>query len=131
MFKALSLGLIASLLVFVSTAQANPHVYGQWRSVQEFDDLAFSFALSIEKNKSTLTMTCSEGNKFAKVSVTVPTEVREDEIYVKGSAQDEKKFLGMDCALNIKPMIVEYRMEGRNVLYISADGQIMTFDRVK
>lgn len=131
MFKALSLGLIASLLVFVSTAQANPKVYGQWRSVQEMDDLTFSFALTIEKNKSTLAMTCSEGHRFAKVSVTVPTEVTDDEIIVKGSAQDEKKFLGIDCALNISPMYVEYRMEGRNVLQIPVDGRIVTFDRVK
>lgn len=132
MFKANLLGLITSLLVvFASSANANPLVYGKWISTQEQDDLTFTLALTIEKRHSTLSVTCADGNRWTKVTVTVPTEVTANQLLVKGSASAEKRLGDINCLVEIVPMELDYRMEGRHTLHLTAQGQTAIFDRVK
>ena len=120
--------ILAGALAF---AAVNPAIYGKWASVQDMGGMKYTLALDIGQTQSSLTVTCAQNGKSATAHVTVPTQVTESQLILKGSASDSKKLGDLDCSVEVVPMAFDYQLQGNEGMMLSAQGQTVPFQRVK
>jgi hypothetical protein len=93
MFKSYALGLLTTLtlgVASISQAAVNPLIYGRWASVQKVEETTYTLALAIQEKQSSLSVTCAKAGKTTTARITVPAEVTDKQLLIKGTASDEK-----------------------------------------
>lgn len=133
MFKSYALGFITTMTVsFASLAgPANPLIYGKWASVQQIDATTYTLALAIQEKQSSLSVTCAKAGKSTTARITVPTEVTDKKLIIKGEASDEKNLGDIDCSVEIAPMEFDYAIKSSDAMQLTAQGQTVDFQRIK
>ncbi len=123
--------MIAAVLVASSITHANPLVFGTWASLQKVEDVSYRLVLAIQEKQSALSVTCSKAGKTTTARITVPSQVTAQKILIKGAAADDKTRGDLECTIAIEPMAFDYQLVGPNQMKLSAQGQVVEFERVE
>ena len=131
MSRNFAFGIITTLVISLSSfAATNPAVFGNWTAHQEQSGFQFDMLVSISETQTSLGVKCSYQGQSVQASATVPSEVTETQLLLKGEAHETKHLGNLDCSVYVVPMAFEYSLNG-DVLNLTAEGRTVPFQKVK